>query len=60
MMVAASSPGFGTDGYAWLTLAIFAGQTMIVQWLMGSSFGQRITKVAVVAGRRRSTRASCR
>ena len=48
MIVARFFAGFGTDGYAWLTLAIFAGQTTILQWLMGSSFGQRITKVAVV------------
>lgn len=48
MVVAAFFAGYGTDGYALLTLGIFAIQTTLLQWLMGSSFGQRLLHVAVV------------
>lgn len=48
MIVAAFFAGYGSDGYAILTLAIFAVQTTVLQWLMGSSFGQRLTSIAVV------------
>lgn len=48
MLVAAFFAGYGTDGYALLTLAIFALQTTTLQWLMGASFGQRLLRIAVV------------
>lgn len=48
MLVASFFVGYGTDGYALLTLGIFALQTTVLQWLMGSSFGQRITGVVVI------------
>lgn len=48
MLIARFFTAVGTDAFAWLTLAIFAGQTTLLQWLMGSSFGQRVTRVAVV------------
>lgn len=39
---------YGSSEYALIALAVFAAQTTLLQWLMGSSFGQRITGVAVV------------
>lgn len=48
MLVASFFAGYGSDSYALLTLAIFAGQTTMLQWLMGSSFGQRILSIGVV------------
>lgn len=49
MVVASFFAGYGTDNYAMLTLAIFAIQITLLQWLMGSSFGQRITGCAVMS-----------
>lgn len=48
MLVASFFAGYGSDGYALLTLAIFAVQTTLLQWLMGSSFGQRLLSIGVV------------
>lgn len=48
MVVASFFAGYGSDGYALLTLAVFAAQTTLLQWLMGSSFGQRIVSIGVV------------
>lgn len=39
---------YGDADYGLLTLAIFAFQVTLLQWLTGSSFGQRITGIAVV------------
>lgn len=39
---------YGTNEYALVVLLIFAVQVTVLQWLMGSSFGQRIMGVAVV------------
>lgn len=48
MLVASFFAGYGTDDYAFLTLGIFALQTTVLQWLTGSSFGQRLLSIAVV------------
>lgn len=40
-------PVFG-GGASLPVLAVFAVQTTVLQWLMGSSFGQRLTGVVVV------------
>lgn len=39
---------YGSSEYALVVLGIFAVQVTVLQWLMGSSFGQRILGVAVV------------
>lgn len=48
MLVAGFLAPYGTDSYALMVLVIFAVQVTVLQWLMGSSFGQRITGIAVV------------
>lgn len=48
MLVASFFAGYGSDDYALVTLAVFAVQTTALQWLMGSSFGQRLTGIAVI------------
>lgn len=48
MLVAAFFASYGSDGYALLTLTIFATQTTVLQWLTGGSFGQRLLRIAVV------------
>lgn len=39
---------YGSTEYSLIALAVFAVQTTVLQWLMGSSFGQRLCGVAVV------------
>lgn len=40
---------YGTGDYALATLLIFALEIIVLTWLMGSSFGQRIMGIAVVS-----------
>ena len=44
-----SSAPYGSSDYALMVLIIFAGEIIVLTWLTGSSFGQRIMGIAVVA-----------
>ncbi len=48
MLVASFLAPYGSNAYALMVLVVFAVQVTVLQWLMGSSFGQRITGIAVV------------
>ena len=56
LLLARLIPGaeYGSADYAIATLAIFAFEIIVLTWLTGSSFGQRILGIAVVSetGRR--------
>lgn len=44
---------WGTNGYAWLVMAVFGVEVALLTWLGGASFGQRLARVRVVGlGRR--------
>ncbi len=51
LLLARLVPGaeYGSGDYALATLAIFAFEIIILTWLTGSSFGQRILGIAVVS-----------
>ena len=40
---------YGSGDYALATLVIFAVEIIVLTWLMGSSFGQRVMGIAVVS-----------
>ena len=51
LLLARLIPGaeYGSGDYALATLAIFAFEIIVLTWLTGSSFGQRILGIAVVS-----------
>ena len=51
LLLARLIPGaeYGSADYAFATLAIFAFEIIVLTWLTGSSFGQRILGIAVVS-----------
>ena len=51
LLLARLVPGavYGSGDYALTTLAIFAVEIIVLTWLTGSSFGQRIVGIAVVS-----------
>lgn len=51
LLLARLMPGaeYGSGDYALATLAIFAVEIIILTWLTGSSFGQRVMGIAVVS-----------
>ena len=51
LLLARLIPGaeYGTGDYALATLVIFAVEIIVLTWLTGSSFGQRIMGIAVVS-----------
>jgi uncharacterized RDD family membrane protein YckC len=51
LLLARLIPGaeYGSADYAIATLAIFAFEIIVLTWLTGSSFGQRILGIAVVS-----------
>ena len=51
LLLARLVPGaeYGSGDYALATLAIFAFEIIVLTWLTGSSFGQRILGIAVVS-----------
>lgn len=51
LLLARLIPGaeYGTGDYALATLAIFAVEIIVLTWLTGSSFGQRILGMAVIS-----------
>jgi uncharacterized RDD family membrane protein YckC len=51
LVLARLIPGttYGSGDYALATLAIFALEIILLTWLTGSSFGQRIVGIAVVS-----------
>lgn len=51
LLLARLIPGaeYGTSDYALATLVIFAVEIIVLTWLTGSSFGQRIMGIAVVS-----------
>ena len=51
LLLARLIPGaeYGTGDYALATLVIFAAEIIVLTWLTGSSFGQRILGIAVVS-----------
>lgn len=51
LLLARLVPGaeYGSGDYALLTLAIFAFEIIVLTWLTGSSFGQRVLGIAVVS-----------
>lgn len=51
LLLARLVPGaeYGSGDYALATLAIFAVEIIVLTWLTGSSFGQRILGIAVVS-----------
>lgn len=50
LLLARLIPGaeYGSGDYAMATLVIFAAEIIVLTWLTGSSFGQRIVGIAVV------------
>lgn len=48
LLVAGLLFGYAGTAYSLAALVVFAVQTTVLQWLMGSSFGQRVCRVALV------------
>jgi uncharacterized RDD family membrane protein YckC len=51
LLLARLIPGaeYGTGDYALATLVIFAVEIIVLTWLTGSSFGQRVMGIAVIS-----------
>lgn len=51
LLVARLVPGltYGTGDYALVTLLVFALEIILLTWLTGSSFGQRVMGIAVIS-----------